>query len=213
MTHPKSSPFFNKSTEMSADASADISADLSADISTDASADISADKKYIADSAVFIMGNCPFPFSQMISVPRVEDEMRSEEALLRYDIAKTEGLRIEAPDKKYTALVEEQAKQTRDFEKLSQTDIDVLSKALEYQKQYQDNAVLLTDDFAVQNIAARLGIVVVPIAQRVIKDQIVWQKQCIGCHRHFNDGEECPICGSPLRKKVKRKLKQKPKTV
>ena len=175
--------------------------------------DISPAQKYIADAAVFIMGNCPVPSSQMISVPRVEDEMRSADALLRYDIAKTEGLRIEAVDKKCTALVEEQAKQTRDFENMSQTDIDILSKALEYQQQDPDNTLLLTDDFAVQNVAARLGIVVVPIAQRVIKDQIVWQKQCIGCGRHFSGGEECPVCGSALRKKMKRKLKQKPKTV
>jgi UPF0271 protein len=197
MTKPNSSSFF----------------ETFKDVSEDVSKDVSAAKKYIADAAVFIMGNCNIPSSQMISVPRVEDEMRSEDALLRYDIAKAEGLRIEAADKKYTALVEEQAKQTRDFEKLSQTDIEILSKALEYQEQYQDNAILLTDDFAVQNIAARLGIVVAPIAQRVIKDQIIWQKQCIGCHRHFSDGDECPICGSPLRKKMKRKLKQKPKTV
>jgi UPF0271 protein len=170
-------------------------------------------KKYIADAAVFIMGNCPVPSSQMVSVPCVEDEMRSADALLRYDIAKTEGLRIEAADKKYTVLVEEQAKQTRDFENLSQTDIDILSKALEYQMQDPNNTILLTDDFAVQNVAARFGIAVVPVAQRVIKDQIVWQKQCVGCHRHFSGGEECPVCGSPLRKKMKRKLRQKPKTI
>lgn len=170
-------------------------------------------KKYIADSAVFIMGGCSAAASDMVTIPHVEDEMKSEDAALRYDIAKAEGLRVEAVSDHFIDAVKEQASQTRDIEKLSATDIGILAKALEYKENIGDDAVLLTDDFAVQNIAARLGIVVMPVAQRVIQDQIVWQKQCIGCFRHFKDGDECPVCGSPLRKKMKKKVKQKPKTI
>ncbi|WNY26723.1 NOB1 family endonuclease [Methanolapillus ohkumae] len=161
---------------------------------------------YIADSAVFIMGNCPFSYSQMISIPGVESEIKSEDALLRFDIAKAEGLRIEAVDKSYTDEIKKHAEWTRDIDELSKTDLDVLSKALEY----RGIAILLTDDFAVQNIATRLNIAVLPVAQRIIKDNIIWQKQCIGCFKYFKEGEECPICGSPLKKKMKKKLKKKP---
>ncbi len=170
-------------------------------------------KKYIADSAVFIMGNCPVAAADMVTIPQVEDEMKSEEAALRYDLSKAEGLRVEAVADAFTLAVTEQASRTRDIEKLSRTDLGILAKALEYKEKIGDDAVLITDDFAVQNIAARLGIVVMPVAQRVIKDQIVWQKQCIGCFRHFKDGDDCPVCGSPLRKKMKKKVKQKPKTI
>lgn len=170
-------------------------------------------KKYIADSAVFIMGNCSVAACDMVTISNVEDEMRSEEASLRYDIAKAEGLRVEAAESEFIELIREQAAQTRDIEKLSSTDIGILAKALEYHEKYGDDAVLITDDFAVQNIAARLGIVVMPVAQRTISDQIIWQKQCIGCFRHFKDGEECPVCGSPLRKKMKKKVSKKPKTI
>ncbi|MBZ3935167.1 NOB1 family endonuclease [Methanimicrococcus blatticola] len=170
-------------------------------------------KKYIADSAVFIMGNCPVAAADMVTIPQVEDEMKSEDAALRYDLSKAEGLMVEAVVDTFTDAVKEQAAQTRDIEKLSRTDLGVLAKALEYKEKIGDDAVLITDDFAVQNIATRLGIVVMPVAQRVIKDQIVWQKQCIGCFRHFKDGEECPVCGSPLRKKMKKKVSQKPKTI
>lgn len=170
-------------------------------------------KKYIADSAVFIMGNCPIAAADMVTIPHVEDEMRSEDAALRYDISKAEGLRVEAAEDSFIEIVKEQAAQTRDIEKLSSTDIGILAKALEYREKLGDDAVLITDDFAVQNIATRLGIVVMPVAQRVITDQIIWQKQCIGCFRHFKDGDDCPVCGSPLRKKMKKKVKQKPKTI
>ncbi|MDV0444899.1 hypothetical protein MmiAt1_04450 [Methanimicrococcus sp. At1] len=170
-------------------------------------------KKYIADSAVFIMGNCPIAAAEMVTISWVEDEMRSDEASLRYDIAKAEGLRVEAVEDRFLEVVKDQAGQTRDIEKLSPTDLGILAKALEYKEQFGDDAVLITDDFAVQNIAARLGIIVMPVAQRVISDQIIWQKQCIGCYRHFKDGDDCPICGSPLRKKMKKKVKQKPKTI
>lgn len=170
-------------------------------------------KKYIADSAVFIMGNCSIAAADMITIPHIEDEMKSEDALLRYDLSKAEGLRVEAVSDSFVTLIQEQAIQTRDIEKLSKTDIFILAKALEYQQKMGDDAVLITDDFAVQNIAARLKIVVMPVAQRTIQNQIIWQKQCIGCFRHFKDGEECPVCGSPLRKKMKKKIKQKPKTI
>ena len=165
-------------------------------------------KKYVADSAVFIMGNCRIPYAQMITIPLVEDEIRSEEARLRYDIAKAEGLRVEAVEDAFLKSIIKQAELTRDIEKLSRTDIGVLAKALEY-KETEGEAILITDDFAVQNIAARLNIEILPVAQRIIKDKIIWQKQCTGCFRHFKDGDECPICGSPLRKKMKKKSAQK----
>ncbi|WNY28105.1 hypothetical protein MmiEs2_02870 [Methanimicrococcus stummii] len=170
-------------------------------------------KKYIADSAVFIMGNCPITAADMVTIPHVEDEMKSEDAALRYDLSIAEGLRVEAVEDEFLESIKEQAAQTRDIEKLSGTDLGILAKALEYHEKLGDDAVLITDDFAVQNIAARLGIAVMPVAQRVIKDQIIWQKQCIGCFRHFKDGDECPVCGSPLRKKMKKKVNQKPKTI
>jgi Predicted nucleic acid-binding protein, consists of a PIN domain and a Zn-ribbon module len=166
-------------------------------------------KKYIADSAVFIMGNCPVAASSMITIPLVEDEIRSEEARLRYDLAKTDGLRVEAVESRFVEIIKESATQTRDIAVLSKTDIGILAKALEYKEEIGEDAVLITDDFAVQNVAVRLEISVHPVAQRIIKDKIIWQKQCIGCFRHFKDGDDCPVCGSPLRKKAKKKSAKK----
>lgn len=160
---------------------------------------------YIADSAVFIMGNCNIDSSLMITVPSVEDELKSRDSVLRFDLAKEAGLRVEWPEPEMVKEVRRKAEQTRDSEELSKTDIEILAKALEH----RDKGMLLTDDYAVQNVAVQLGIQVKPIAQKKIKDIILWQKQCTGCKKTFEKGDVCPICGSPLKKKRKKIIKDK----
>jgi endoribonuclease Nob1 len=160
---------------------------------------------YIADSAVFIMGNCDLDSSLMITVPSVADELKSRDSVLRFDLAKEAGLRVEWPEPKMVNEVKSKAEQTRDSEELSKTDVEILAKALEY----RDRGILLTDDYAVQNVAVQLGIQVKPIVQRKIKDIIIWQKQCTGCRKTFAKGDVCPICGSPLKKKRKKIIKDK----
>lgn len=160
---------------------------------------------YIADSAVFIMGNCNLDRSLMITVPSVADELKSRDSVLRFDLAKEEGLRVEWPEPEMVKEVRRKADQTRDSEELSKTDVEILAKALEH----RDKGVLLTDDYAVQNVAVQLGIQVKPIAQKKIKDIILWQKQCIGCRKTFEKGDICPICGSALKKKRKKIIKDK----
>ncbi len=160
---------------------------------------------YIADSAVFIMGNCSVDSSLLITVPSVVDELKSRDSVLRFDLAKEGGLRVEWPEPEMVKEVRKKAEQTRDSEELSKTDLEILAKALEH----RDRAILLTDDYAVQNVAVQLGIQVKPIAQKKIRDIIIWQKRCTGCGKTFEKGDECPICGSPMKKKRKTRLKRK----
>lgn len=160
---------------------------------------------YITDSAVFIMGNCNLDCSLMITVPSVADELKSRDAVLRFDLAKEAGLRVEWPEPEMVKEVRKKAEQTRDSEELSKTDIEILAKALEH----RDRGILLTDDYAVQNVAVQLGIQVKPIAQKKIRDVIIWQKQCIGCRKTFDKGDVCLICGSALKKKRKKIIKEK----
>ncbi|MCC4770265.1 DNA-binding protein [Methanosarcina sp. DH2] len=160
---------------------------------------------YIADSAVFIMGNCSVNSSLLITVPSVVDELKSKDSVLRFDLAKEGGLRVEWPEPEMVKEVREKAEQTRDSEELSKTDLEILAKALEH----RERAILLTDDYAVQNVAVQLGIKVKPIAQKKIRDVIIWQKQCTGCKKTFEKGDECPICGSPMKKMRKKRLEGK----
>ncbi|MGP8322251.1 MAG: NOB1 family endonuclease [Methanosarcinaceae archaeon] len=156
---------------------------------------------YIADSAVFIMGY-PVDFQILITVQSVVNELKSSEASMRFYLACEEGARVEMPQPHMVDKILDIAKQTRDIDELSVTDIDILAKALEY----KDDATLLTDDYAVQNVAMTLGINVKPVVQEKIRDILIWEKQCVGCRKRFNDGDVCPICGSALKKSRKRKV-------
>lgn len=156
---------------------------------------------YIADSAVFIMGY-DVESSLIITVPSVVSELKSNEASLRFEIARESGARVEMPQPDMVDEVLKMAGFTRDSEELSITDVEILAKALEY----KDDAILLTDDYAVQNVAELLNIDVRAVVQKKIRNRLVWGKQCTGCRRKFDSGEICPVCGSPLRKRRKRKI-------
>ena len=156
---------------------------------------------YIADSAVFIMGFA-VESTLLITVPSVVNELKSSEAASRFEIAREGGARVEAPSSDMMEDVLNMAKHTRDVEELSTTDIEILAKALER----KSDATLLTDDYAVQNVAVMLGIDVKPVVQKKIRDILVWEKQCVGCRKRFDEGDICPICGSDLKKKRKRKV-------
>lgn len=156
---------------------------------------------YIADSAVFIMGY-PVESTLLITVPSIVNELKSSEAAMRFDLAHEDGARVEMPLPRMIDEVVGMAEHTRDMEELSTTDIDILAKALER----KDDAALLTDDYAVQNVAVMLGIDVKPVVQKKIRDILVWEKQCVGCRKRFDEGDVCPICGSELKKRRKRKV-------
>jgi len=111
-------------------------------------------------------------------------------------------VRIEPPLQSFIREVTAKARATKDSEELSRTDIDLLAKALEYSR--NEDTILVTDDYAVQNTAISLGIKVIPAGQKKIKDVLIWEKFCIGCKRRFPQGDDCPVCGTPLKKMRKK---------
>ena len=124
--------------------------------------------------------------------------------MLCYYLAKEGGLRVEWPEPEMVKEIKRKAEHTRDSEELSKADLEILAKALEY----RDRGVLITDDYAIQNVALQLGIKVKPVAQNKIKDIIIWQKKCTGCKKTFDKGDVCTICGSSLKKR-KRIIREK----
>lgn len=154
---------------------------------------------YIADSSLFILRKRLE--GSVITVPSVVEELRDENARTAMELM---NVRVELPLENFKKEVRSKAMVTKDSEELSTTDIDILAKALEYSK--RDEAILVTDDFAVQNTAIQLGIKVMPAGGRKIKDVLLWEKLCIGCKKRFPQGETCPVCGSPLKKIRKKKI-------
>jgi UPF0271 protein len=152
---------------------------------------------HIADSSLFIIGKRIN--GNIITVPSVVEELRDEGSRTTLELM---NVRIEPPLQSFIREVTIKAGVTRDNEELSKTDIDILAKALEYSG--KEEMVLISDDYAVQNTAIHLGIKVIPAGQKKIRDVLLWEKFCIGCKRRFPQGDECPVCGTAL-KKIRKK--------
>ncbi|MHC1594552.1 MAG: NOB1 family endonuclease [Methanotrichaceae archaeon] len=146
----------------------------------------------IADSSVFIYGKTLA--GEVVTVPGVELELKDIRSRMRFQIAE---VRIERPSKEALDRAERAARETGDLSTLSSVDLDLLAVALELE------VPLATDDYALQNVALHLGLRVEPVAQPLIKKVIKRAKRCVGCGQSFQ-GEECPVCGTPARRKRRR---------
>ncbi|MDD1742219.1 MAG: hypothetical protein LUQ47_02690 [Methanotrichaceae archaeon] len=147
----------------------------------------------VADSSVFILGKRLE--GELITVPSVERELKDLRSKSLLDICR---VRVERPSKEFLARIKMAAKETGDLPYLSNADQEVLAKAMEY------DAVLATDDYALQNVALHLGLRIEPIGQPVIKRQRRRVQRCSACNAPF-EGDACPDCGTPAWNKKKRR--------
>ncbi len=161
---------------------------------------------YIADSSVFILG-MPLP-NRIITTPDVLLELKDMQSRMAFEAAVDSNVNVvvEAPLPHLVDEVSSHARVTGDCERLSDTDIGLLAKTLEY------NGILYTDDYAIQNVAGSIGIRTEPVVQKHIKERFEWGWRCVGCGRKFEGGDseqECPVCGSRLvgYRKSRRKLR------
>jgi UPF0271 protein len=130
------------------------------------------------------------------TTPSVVGELGDLHAKCRFEALAATGLRVREPRGEDLARVREAALLTGDAGVLSATDQDILALALELE------AVLVTDDFAIQNVAHRLGITTRSIRQRPAR-AIKWRYRCSGCGRYWREPGDCPVCGAPIKRKLK----------
>ena len=148
---------------------------------------------YILDSSAFI--NEYHTDERIATIPLVREELEDESAY-RFDAMEGSGMHIHIPSQETVEKVERAARDLGDFEELSRTDVRLVGATFEL------DGTLITDDYAMQNVADRLGVAVDVIAHDGIDEQREWLFQCQGCGREFDDDKErCPICGSGLSRK------------
>lgn len=129
------------------------------------------------------------------TIPLVREELE-DEAGYRFDALEGSGMRLHIPDPGTVERIERAATETGDRETLSRTDIRLLAAAFEL------DGTLVTDDYAMQNVADKLEIDISIIARDGIEEQREWEFQCQGCGRTFEERHDrCPICGSDLERK------------
>ncbi len=111
-------------------------------------------------------------------------------------LLETNRLKIREPDKESTKTAIMAAKDTGDFPQLSKQDISIIALCIEM------NGEIISDDFAISNVAKNLGLKISPIMTQGIKDVGKWIHYCPGCRTNHINKKECPMCGTPLKRKL-----------
>jgi rRNA maturation endonuclease Nob1 len=144
---------------------------------------------HIIDANVIIHGSSmDLDFESMMTVPGVTAELDSTEARRRFDTMDVDIREPSDDDREEVDAVVD-----RTGVDVSGTDRDLVALAL------GQDGVLVTDDYAMQTLAAELDIACEGFLKDGIDDSITWKTVCENCGRDV-DGERCPVCGTGVRK-------------
>ena len=154
--------------------------------------------EFVLDASAFYVG-IPFQSSnKCITTNAVYEEVKH----IRKSYSPIEALidagnlKIIEPELTSLNKVIDCAKKTGDYTKLSQADISIIALALQFGK------TLLSDDFAVGNVATLLKIPVKTLAFRGISELRAWVYFCKSCRTVYNSRiSVCQICGSRLKRR------------
>ncbi|MEM2850334.1 MAG: hypothetical protein QXP20_00370 [Candidatus Bathyarchaeia archaeon] len=169
----------------------------------------------VLDASAIIMGYDSFTSNKQYTVPKVLEELPSKgTGILRVKIAEQKGkLRVLEPSDEFSRRISTIATEVGEGRSLSEADQKLLALALELRER-GENPVIISDDYAIQNIAALLGIEYVSLATIGIRHRFRWIFYCPGCHKKYPSSsrlEYCRICGTQLKRKVLRKYTVKKK--
>ena len=157
-----------------------------------------ASEEFVVDSSAFYMG-LPFQSSlKCYTTKAVYDEIEhikksyyGLEALIDAG-----NLKIIEPEQIFLDKVICCANTTGDKSRLSLADMSVIALAL------QMNRILISDDYAVGNVAIHLNVRVKPIAFKGIKELRKWTTFCPACRKTYQPSlTVCRNCGGKLRRR------------
>jgi UPF0271 protein len=150
--------------------------------------------RLVLDTSLFFI---EYPLAgELFTTPSVVAELVDLGSKCRYETLLAQGLQVSSPPQETLGRVQEAARRVGDLERLSTTDSDILALALDL------NGTILSDDFAVQNVAHELAVPVRPVKQRRAKKR-VWKFRCSGCGRFSKEPGDCPVCGSQIKRTIK----------
>jgi UPF0271 protein len=150
--------------------------------------------KYVLDTTA-LFNSKDFPLDYEIVITQgVFDELISWGLSDRVKILLGVRIQVNLPSEASRAKIKSAAESTGDIDRLSPTDMEVLSLALEL------GAPLISDDYSIQNVAKVIGMKCIPMEQQGIKKVFYWKYRCKGCGKEYDrDVKECRICGQSLK--------------
>lgn len=165
---------------------------------------VSGKKVFILDSTAFYAGIPPDDRVVSYTTEKVLSEV-SHNPIQRIRIETlidSGSLKILNPGSQAMKDVMKLAKESGDNVKLSETDYSVVALALHVKMSGLD-AVLVTDDFSMQNLSTFAGLDTSSVITKGIKKVIRWRLYCPGCGKHFEGRRltRCDNCGTDLKLK------------
>jgi endoribonuclease Nob1 len=164
---------------------------------------------FIIDTSAILSGK-PIRLDNIsiVTTPAVSNELSPGGRDFRtFELLKETGLTIRAPSKEAINRVKKTAQETGDDSRLSLADIEIVALAIDINKESEQEATILTDDYSIQNIVSTLQIKFQVFSQKGITKKFKWVSRCPGCKKQFNEITKiCPVCGTitksyPLHKK------------
>lgn len=160
-------------------------------------------RNFVLDTSALYEGK-PLPDGddiEFFTTPHCAEEMRRK-VVPNIDFLLESRILVISPSEESLNLVDETAKMLGESDRLSPEDKSAIALAID------KNAVLLTDDYSMQNLCKALNIDYFSTWTDGIREVWRWEYRCTGCGRYFSKKQDvCPVCGSPL-KPVKAGRKQ-----
>jgi UPF0271 protein len=170
----------------------------------------------VLDTSALVVGFNPISSRlPTYSVPEVARELSlSGLPKTRFETAIELGhLKMRSPREESCKKVSVEMGKLGEDESLSEADFKILALALDLRDEGED-PVVVSDDYAIQNVAEKLGLPYSSLATFGISYEYNWVLFCPACYRRFPQTYPenlCGICGTRLRRKVLRKRQVKKK--
>jgi len=160
----------------------------------------------VLDTSAFIAGFDPYTVKDdLYSGPAVGRELAERSLFkIRFDAAVDRGvLKVCEPSSRYVSMVKKFSIEIGDILFLSDADMQVLALAMQL-KDDGYTPTIVTDDYAIQNVAERIKVNYVPLITFGIRFYLQWLLYCPACRKNYPSDyrlRTCEICGTQLKRK------------
>lgn len=168
---------------------------------------------YILDTSALVMGVNPSIIKgDVYSVPEVESELPSDSmAALRFATSRDSSiLLVQSPKRSSYHMVRKASLKLGESLSLSEADLQILALGFDLRLKGM-NPTIVSDDYAIQNVAEHLNINYTFLATFGITYEFNWSIYCPACFRRYVNiytGRQCEVCGTELKRKVMKKYRK-----
>lgn len=155
------------------------------------------DQLFVLDTSAILSRKLNIGQDNFVIPSSVMEEIRLGK-IARSMVFHEDSLNVRQPTHSSIIRVREAARETGDISVLSTTDMDVIAVALDI------GGTVVSDDFAIENVASKLGLPILGADLSPISKSITWQFSCTGCGKKYTEKvKECNICGHSVKRSVK----------